>query len=61
MEVGQKEHTRVKLFFSISLASRKSQLTSGNMMRLNVRMKRTMLTPYIHRRNKKYEATDEPN
>lgn len=60
MRVGQKESTHVKLI-SVSLTSRMSQLTSGNMMRLNVRMKRTMLTPYIHLRNKKYEATDEPN
>lgn len=36
-------------------------LTSGNMMRLNVRMKRTMLTPYIHLKKRKYEATEEPN
>lgn len=30
-------------------------------MRLNVRIKRTMLTPYIHLKKRKYEATEEPN
>ena len=31
------------------------------MIRLNVRIKRTMFTPYIHLKKRKYEATDEPN
>jgi hypothetical protein len=49
----------LSLFFSIPYW--KSGLTSGNMMRLKVNTKRTMLTPYIHLRNRKYEATEEPN
>lgn len=31
------------------------------MMRLNVRIKRTIFTPYIHLKKRKYEATEEPN
>ena len=37
-----------------------SLLTSGIMTRPNIKPKRTRLTPYIHRRKMKYDATEEP-